>query len=109
MFKPDVLLEQLTQKLGEESQEYEMSDSTWKLTFDLKKKIFDDDEQAAAQQEQDSMLENAKVQVEILKVPGQDKYCVDFKRKAGSAILFYDSVNKYMDLLELCNNTTLDE
>jgi hypothetical protein len=48
------------------------------------------------------------LQVEILKVPDQEKYCVDFQRKAGSAILFYDNANKYIDLLELCNNTTLD-
>ena len=55
------------------------------------------------------MVEQATVQVEILKVPDQDKYCVDFQRKAGSAILFYDNVNKYIDLLELCNNTNLNE
>jgi hypothetical protein len=41
-------------------------------------------------------------------VAEQDKYCVDFQRKAGSSILFYDNANKYIDLLELCNNTTLD-
>ena len=55
------------------------------------------------------MTERAQIQVEITKVPGQEKYCVDFQRKAGSAILFYDNANKYIDLLELCNNTTLDE
>ncbi len=33
---------------------------------------------------------------------------MDFQRKAGSAILFYDNANKYIDLLEICNNTTLD-
>lgn len=54
-------------------------------------------------------MEQATVQVEILKVPGKDIYCVDFKRKAGSAILFYDNANKYIDLLELCNNATLEE
>ena len=41
-------------------------------------------------------------------MPGQEKYCVDFQRKAGSAILFYDYANKYIDLLEICNNTTLE-
>ena len=88
-----------------------MSSSTWKLTFQLKKNIFEDaeDDSAAAQQSPEEMTEQATVQVEILKVPDQDKFCVDFKRKAGSAILFYDNVNKYIDLLELCNNTTLDE
>ena len=41
-------------------------------------------------------------------MPDQEKYCMDFQRKAGSAILFYDNANKYIDLLEMCNNTTLD-
>lgn len=41
-------------------------------------------------------------------MPDQEKFCVDFQRKAGSSILFYDNANKYIDLLELCNNTTLD-
>jgi hypothetical protein len=34
---------------------------------------------------------------------------VNFSRKAGSAMLFYDNANKYIDLLELSNNTTLDD
>ena len=49
--------------------------------------------------------------MEILRVPGgrqdEEKFCVDFQRKAGSALLFYNNANKYIDLLELCNNTTL--
>jgi hypothetical protein len=36
------------------------------------------------------VYENVKMAVEITKVPDQDKYCVDFQRKAGSAILYYD-------------------
>ena len=56
----------------------------------------------------------AKVKVEILKVPGgvddqDDKYCVNFKRKAGSGVLFYENISKYMDLLEEFNNTTMAE
>ena len=38
-----------------------------------------------------------------------DKFCVKFSRKAGSAMLFYDSATKYMDLLSICNNATLGE
>jgi len=53
------------------------------------------------------IYERAKIQVEILKVPDEEKYCLAFQRKAGSAILFYDNAIKYMDLLELCNNTTI--
>ena len=82
-----------------------MSNATWKLNFDVQKQINDtQDDQADAE----PIFERAKLQVEILKVPNQEKYCVDFQRKAGSAILFYDNANKYIDLLELCNNTTID-
>lgn len=85
-----------------------MNDSSWKLTFELEKQIFDEEETAAAAQQIDGgFKEKALVQVEILKVPDQEVYCVDFQRKAGSGILFYDNVNKYIDLLELCNNTTM--
>jgi len=55
-----------------------------------------------------TMYEQCNIQVEILKVKDQDKYCVEFQRKAGSAILFYDNANKYIDALELCNNTTYE-
>lgn len=82
-----------------------MSNTTWKINFDVQKQINDTQDDEA---EVEPIYERAKVQVEILKVPNQEKFCVDFKRKAGSAILFYDNANKYIDLLELCNNTTLD-
>lgn len=55
------------------------------------------------------IFEQALVQVEIMKVPGKELYCVDFQRKAGSCILFYDNANKYIDLLELCNNATYED
>ena len=42
------------------------------------------------EQKADPVFEHAKIAVEITKVPNQDKYCVDFQRKAGSAILYYD-------------------
>ena len=51
---------------------------------------------------------HAQAQVEILKVPNQNKYCVNFSRKAGCAMLFYDQVTKYLAELDLCNNATLD-
>jgi len=34
---------------------------------------------------------------------------VNFKRKAGAAILFYDTAKLYMDQLALFNNATLEE
>ena len=51
----------------------------------------------------------ASVQIEILKVPGEEKYCVDFQRKRGSALLFYNYYQSLLDLddLRLSNNASL--
>lgn len=46
--------------------------------------------------------------MDIKRVPNQPKFCLEFSRKSGSAIVFYDNANKFIDLLELVNNTTLD-
>ena len=84
-----------------------MSNTTWKMTFDierLEKMVAGDGTESTSK-----VVEMSKAQVEILKVPDQDKYCVNFSRKAGSAMLFYDNANKYIDMLELFNNCTLDE
>ena len=101
--QPAVLMETLITKLGEQGQQFEISNQTWKLSFNLQKDSSEGDDAQAAPQ----IVEQCKAQIEILKVPNQDKYCMSFSRKAGSAMLFYDFANKYMDLLELCNNTTL--
>ena len=49
------------------------------------------------------------MQIQISKVDGQEKYCVEFERKAGSAILFYDNANLILEELSLLNNATLDD
>ena len=103
-FKPDYLLQTLTRNMQEQGQVFDISNNTWKVSFNVSKQI----NEPVEGEEVEPIFEQAKIQVEILKVPGQDKYCVDFQRKAGSAILFYDNANKYIDLLELCNNATLD-
>ena len=84
-----------------------MSNITWKMTFNVKKqaKMVDTEDDESSFR----VAEMSKVQVEILKVPDQDKYCVNFTRKAGSAMLFYDHANKYIHMLELFNNCTLDD
>lgn len=94
--------------MNEQGQEFEMSNQTWKINFNVRKQIIDGENEN--EQEQTPLnQEVSMVSVQILKVPDQEKFCVNFTRKAGSSILFYDSANKYIDLLELCNNTTLDE
>ena len=106
-FRPDYLLNQLLTKLNENTQDFAVSEKSWKINFEVKKQINDDiDEEQPATV---PIFEQALVQVEIMKVPGKELYCVDFQRKAGSCILFYDNANKYIDLLELCNNATYED
>lgn len=55
-----------------------MSATTWKLNFNVKKTINEEEIKNAEGQAPAPIYELAKLQVEILKVPGQEKYCVDF-------------------------------
>ena len=74
-----------------------MSNKTWKLTYTVRKTL----------NEESEIFDQAVVQVNIHKVAKQEKQNLSFRRKAGSAIIFYNSANRYLDLLGLCNNTTL--
>lgn len=108
VFKPDYLLTELTASMNTEGKEFTVSDATWKVNFSESKQINAEDDEEESKSDADAIFEKTNIQVEILKVAGQDKYCVDFKRKAGSAILFYSQVEKYKNAMQVCNNTTLD-
>ena len=49
------------------------------------------------------------MQIQISKVDDQGKYCVEFERKAGSAILFYDNANMILEELSDYNNASFDD
>lgn len=107
--QPDDILKVLIAELTRRGQTFQMSNQTWKLSFDLIKTINEEEiKQAAAGSAPAPVYERAKLQVEIFKVPNQNKWCVDFQRKGGSAILFYDNAGQYLSALEMYNNTTLD-
>lgn len=90
-----------------------MAERTWKLNFTERKEIKieqnlpgvelsdDSDEEEEAG---DPVYEEATVQIEILRVPGQDKYCLDIQRKSGDAKVFYGAARQFMNKLEHCNN-----
>ena len=69
----------------------------------VKKKISD-----GAAEESKERYEQCDIQVDILKVKEQEKYCMEFQKKAGTAMLFYEQADKYMHALELCNNVTYE-
>lgn len=97
-FPPEELFLQIKQRLDENNQDFAISNKTWKLTLTAKREI--------ANPEGESFEEQASIQVEVLRV-NDNKFCVDFQRKGGSSILFYDYANKLKDAMELWNNETI--
>lgn len=110
LYKPDYLFEELLKKLGREGQNFKVDDQTWKITFDCEKIL--PKEEVVEEEEHEEYVnigkENCSMQVQISQVPGQNKHCVEFKRKAGSALLFYDNAKRIIEMMDLCNNTTHD-
>ena len=101
--------------MNEHGQAFEMSNTSWKLSFDVARQVAASEDRkeeegaAAGENPIPDFMDKCTTSVEVLKVPDTDKFCVKFSRKAGSAMLFYDSATKYMDLLSICNNGTLGE
>lgn len=69
----------------------------------------DEDDDEETKEEFVPVYETAQVQFEICKVPDRELVFAQFKRKAGAAILFYDSAKTYLETLRLFNNATLEE
>ena len=101
--------------MNEHGQAFEMSNTSWKLSFDVARQVAASEDRkeeegaAAVENPIPDFMDKCTTSVEVLKVPDTDKFCVKFSRKAGSAMLFYDSATKYMDLLSICNNASLGE
>lgn len=108
-FQPGTLGKQVMERLTQDGITCKMSETHWKFTFEAEKDSLFSYENDAVQESSILRTEKSTVQVEIFKVPDQEKFCVDFQRKAGSAMLYYDHVRKYIDQLALYNNTTLEE
>lgn len=112
------LLQQITNYLKAEEQQYKISDTSFKITFDNKRQLNittpeyddeDEDNEEKKSEPEEPIYETTSAQVQLLTVEGQNKICVNFKRKSGSTIFFYDTVKKLKGDISLCNNTTLDE
>lgn len=90
---------QLNETLSVNKIAFTMSNKTWRMNSVITKE----------NKEIEGEEERCDMQIEIYKVKDQEKYCVDFQRKAGSAILFYDNANLVISELNMLNNTTLNE
>lgn len=71
------LCKEIMDTLQQDGKEFKLSEATWKLTFEVENTRTANEESAAAQ-ETLPRSEIAQIQVEIFKVPGQEKHCVDF-------------------------------
>ena len=49
------------------------------------------------------------MQAEILRVPDQAKFAVQFTRKGGAALLFYETVHSYMSKMQIYHDASLDD
>lgn len=101
-YEPHLVIQELTRLMQVQGQQFQFSETSWKI-------FFDSQSSAKLNEADPSFNEQFRAQVEVLKVPDQDKFCVNFRRNAGSALLFKKKVyDIYMKELQLYNNTTLD-
>lgn len=104
---PEDILSNLTKKMADEGQEFSVSDKVWRINFTVQRKAdsgedgsdreesSEDEEEKV--QEKLGVVEAAEIQVEFQKVSDNDLLFVNFKRKAGAALLFYENAKVYME------------
>ena len=96
-YSPESILKLLTDSLAKTNTVYEISNKTWKVTY---KKTREDDKGETT----DLVIkEQAIIQIELFDADNQ-RICVEFKRKQGSSMVFYDQFNMLRDELAYCNN-----
>merc|ERR1712151_681534 len=91
-YPPETILKLLTDSLATNNTPYEISNKTWKLNYTKKK-----------EEEGLVMKEQAVIQIDLFDA-GNQRICVEFKRKQGSSMVFYDQFNMLRDELAYCNN-----
>jgi serine/threonine protein kinase len=101
-YTPEQILKELTDSLSSNAIAYNISDKTWKVTFT---KTRDEGSEESKEGEQ-VIREQASIQIELLDA-GDGKVCVEFKRKQGSSMIFYDQFNMLRDEIGHCNNVVV--
>lgn len=111
-FDATEVISQITNYLETQDQKFKVSDNAFKVTYEVKRQInvasVVDDEDMEEVKQEEPIFETCKVGITLLKVDDK-KICIDFQRKNGSALHFYDTIGKLKDNLSLCNNTTFEE
>jgi len=118
-FDEHELMTQIINYLNSQNSQFKVSERSFKVTFESQRQInadqsvaCDDDdaenEEENKQEEAEPIYEKCQVAVRLLKV-NDKKICVDFQKKSGGSMLFYDAIAQMKHELSLCNNTTLDD
>lgn len=100
-YKPEEIFKQLVDVLNEKNLKPKISDKVWKLNFEISKNI------EAGEEEKETFTERSNVQVELKDVGDSNTICVEFCRKEGSSMLFYDQYLILKDRLSLLNNVAI--
>ena len=100
-YKADQVLKQIVEVLDRNSVTYQISKKNWKLTFTKARH-----ENEETKSEEPSIRESAEIQIELLDA-GNNKICVEFKRKCGSSMIFYDWFNTLKEEMAHINNVQI--
>ena len=97
-----------------EGKTFEYPEKSWKLNFQIESQINQQQEDEEDEEEEKTefvpVIETAQVLFEIQKVPEREGlFFVNFKRKAGAAMLYYGQAKLYCDAMQLYNNATLED
>mmetsp|Transcript_24528 Transcript_24528/g.28910 ORF Transcript_24528/g.28910 Transcript_24528/m.28910 type:complete len:93 (+) Transcript_24528:1180-1458(+) len=89
----------LLQKMLQEGQSYKVSSTNWRVNYEVRKQINEQPEEGEEGAEDFApVYEQAHIQFEILRVPDRENvFFIQFKRKGGAAILFYENTKLYRD------------
>ena len=101
-YTPEQILKELTDSLAQNSVAFEISDKTWKVTFTKTREEASEESKEGEQ----VIREQATIQIELLDA-GDGKVCVEFKRKQGSSMIFYDQFNMLRDEIGHFNNVVV--
>merc|ERR1712014_168013 len=101
-YTPVQILKELTDSLNSNNVSYNISNTNWKVTF-IKTREEGNEETKEGEQ---VIREQASIQIELLDA-GDGKVCVEFKRKQGSSMIFYDQFNMLRDEIGHCNNVVV--
>ena len=100
-YKADQVLKTIVEILDKNTVTYEISNKTWKISFNKTR-----NQNENVKEGEPTITETAGIQIELLNA-GDNKICVEFKRKFGSSMIFYEWFNMLRDEIAIINNVAI--